>query len=159
LAARFPDLPAAIVLLDAPFSPPPEVWAGFRHLLDGLRSPAYREVLCQTSDQLIFLPTDDQQRKARLVEAMGSLPQQVIVSTWENFLAHDTEAAAAACQAPVLHIGSVFPANLARLRELCPQLVTGQTVGAGHFHQLETAEQVNAMIDRFLTVTLNGRDR
>ena len=159
LAARFPDLPAAIVLLDTPFSPPPEVQAGFQHLLDGLRSPTYREVLCQTADQLIFLPTDDQQRKARLVEAMGNLPQQVIVSTWENLLAHDTEAAAAACQAPVLHIGSVFPANLARLRELCPQLVTGQTVGAGHFHQLETAEQVNAMIDRFLTVTLNGRHR
>jgi pimeloyl-ACP methyl ester carboxylesterase len=154
LAARWPDLPAALVLLDAPFSPPPEVQAGFQQLSGGLRSPAYRDVLRQTADQLIFLPTDDQQCKARLVEAMASLPQQVIVSTWENFLAYDAEAAAAACQVPVLHIGSVFPANLARLRELCPQLVTGQTVGAGHFHQLETPEQVNAMIERFLTIAL-----
>jgi pimeloyl-ACP methyl ester carboxylesterase len=159
LAARFPDLPAALVLLDTPFSPPPEVWTGFRQLLDGLRSPAYREVLGQIADQLVFLPTDDQQRKARIVESMGALPQHVIVSTWENFLAHDTETAAAACQVPVLHLSSVFPASLARLRELCPHLVTGQTVGAGHFHQLETPEQVNAMIDRFLTVSLNGRGR
>jgi pimeloyl-ACP methyl ester carboxylesterase len=159
LAAHFPDLPAAIVLLDTPFSPPPEVEAGFQYLLGGLRSPAYQEVLHQTADQLIFLPTDDQQRKAQLVEAMCTVPQQVIVSTWENFLAYDPASAAAACRVPVLHLGSVFPANLARLRELCPQLVTGQTVGAGHFHQLEIPEQVNAMIDRFLTITLNGRAR
>lgn len=154
LAARFPDLPAAIILLDTPFSPPPEVRAGFQQLLGGLRSPAYQEVLRQTADQLVFLPTDDQKRKTRIVEGMCSLPQQVIVSTWENFLAHDTEAAAAACRVPLLHIGSVFPADLARLRELCPQLVTGQTVGAGHFHQLETPEQVNAMIERFLAIAL-----
>ena len=36
------------------------------------------------------------------------------------------------------------------MRELCPTLLTGQTVGSGHFHQLEVPEQVNAMIDRFL---------
>jgi pimeloyl-ACP methyl ester carboxylesterase len=135
------------------------VWVGFQQLLDGLRSPAYREVLRQIADQLVFLPTDDQKRKAQIVKAMAALPQQVIVSTWENFLAYDIAAAAAACKVPVLHIGSVFQADLARWRELCPHLVTGQTVGAGHFHQLETPEQVNAMIDRFLTVTLNGRDR
>ena len=28
------------------------------------------------------------------------------------------------------------------------------TVGAGHFHQLEVPEQVNAMIERFLVVAL-----
>ena len=159
LAARYPDLPAALVLLDNPFSPPPEVQAGFQQLLAGLASPAYQDVLRQTADSLIFLPTDDQQRKACIVEAMVALPQQVIVSTWENFLAHDTEAAAAACRVPVLHIGSVFPANLVRWRELCPPLVTGQTVGAGHFTQLDAAEQVNAMIDRFLSATLKGREQ
>jgi pimeloyl-ACP methyl ester carboxylesterase len=155
LAARFPNLPAAIVLLDTPFLPPPEIQAGFQQLLGGLRSPAYQEVLRQTADQLVFLPTDDQQRKARIVEGMCSLPQHVIVSTWENLLAHDTEAATAACQVPLLHIGSTFPANLARLRELCPQLVTGQTIGVGHFHQLETPEQVNGMIERFLANLLS----
>jgi pimeloyl-ACP methyl ester carboxylesterase len=81
----------------------------------------------------------------------------VLVSTWENLLAHDTAVAAAACKAPVLYIGSVFPANLARFQELCPQLVIGQTVGAGHFHQLEVPEQVNGMIERFLTMALKSQ--
>jgi pimeloyl-ACP methyl ester carboxylesterase len=157
LAARFPDLLAALVSLDAPFSPPPEVKAGFQQLLDGLHSPAYRDVLCKTADTMFFLPTDDQQRKAHLVKGMLELPQQVIVSTWESFLAHDAEAAAAECQVPVLHLRSVFPANLARLQELCPRLVTGQTVGAGHFHQLEVPDQVNAMIDRFISISLIGK--
>ena len=39
-----------------------------------------------------------------------------------------------------------------RFRELCPQLMVGQTVGAGHFSNQEVPEQVNAMIERFLTI-------
>ena len=31
-----------------------------------------------------------------------------------------------------------------------PDLEVGITVGAGHVHQFEVSEQVNAMIDRFL---------
>lgn len=157
LAARFPELPGALILLDPPFLPPAEVQANFQQMLAGLRSPAYGEVLRQVADTLIFLPNDNSERKARLVEALCATSQHVLVSTWENFLAHDTAAAAAACQVPVLSIGSVFPANLARFRELCPQLVAGQTVGAGHFHQLEVPEQVNAMIERFLALALTSQ--
>jgi len=50
-----------------------------------------------------------------------------------------------------LYLAAASPlADLARLRELCPHVMIGQTVGAGHFHQLEVPVQVNAMIDRFL---------
>jgi pimeloyl-ACP methyl ester carboxylesterase len=157
LAARSPELPGALILLDPPFLPPAEVQANFQQMLAGLRSPAYGEVLRQVADTIIFLPNDNSERKARLVEALCATPQQVLVSTWENFLAHDTAAAAAACKVPVLSIGSVFPANLARFRELCPQLVAGQTVGAGHFHQLEVPEQVNTMIERFLALALTSQ--
>ena len=37
-----------------------------------------------------------------------------------------------------------------RLRTIKPDLEVGITVGAGHFHQLEVPDQVNAMIERFL---------
>jgi pimeloyl-ACP methyl ester carboxylesterase len=157
LAARFPELPGALVILDTPFLPPPEVQANFRQMLEGLRSPAYREVLRQVCDSIIFLPTDDSERKVHLVEGLCAVPQHVLVSTWENFLAHNTAAAAAVCTVPILHLGSVFPANLARFQELCPQLVVGQTVGAGHFHQLEVPEQVNTMIERFLAIALKSQ--
>jgi pimeloyl-ACP methyl ester carboxylesterase len=41
---------------------------------------------------------------------------------------------------------------MARLRELAPRVMMGNTAGSGHFHQLEVPEQVNAMLARFLVV-------
>jgi len=59
-------------------------------------------------------------------------------------------AAAAAMTVPVLHIAAASPINdAASLRALNPLIQTGQTVGAGHFNQLEVPDQVNAMIERF----------
>ena len=78
-------------------------------------------------------------------------PQQVMVSSLGNQLAFDTDTAAAACKMPVLSISSqtIIP-DLAKFRELCPSLRTAQTIGSGHFHQLEVPVQVNAMIEAFL---------
>jgi hypothetical protein len=34
----------------------------------------------------------------------------------------------------------------------CPTITIGQTVGSGHFNQIEVPDQVNMMIERFLAV-------
>jgi pimeloyl-ACP methyl ester carboxylesterase len=121
---------------------------------DGLTSREV-EVLRQFLE-LNFAPTDDPQRKARLVDQMASTPQQVGVSTWDGMFAWDSATATAACKVPVLYIDTGTPnADLQRFHELCPQLVIGKTVGSGHFLELEVPEQVNAMIDRFLVITLS----
>jgi pimeloyl-ACP methyl ester carboxylesterase len=66
----------------------------------------------------------------------------------------DGESALAGATVPVLSIGSAVPANSAAdLRRACPAITIGQTVGAGHFIQLEVPDQVNAMIERFLAIT------
>lgn len=44
--------------------------------------------------------------------------------------------------------------DLDRFQEICPQLVIAKTMLAGHFNTIEVADQVNAMLDRFLTVGL-----
>lgn len=154
LAARYPDVPAAIVALDATIVPPAGTDAWLQPVTQGLRTPAYQEVLRQFLE-LNFAPTDDPQRKARLVDQMASAPQQVVVSTWDGMFAWDSASAAAACKVPVLYIDTGTPnADLQRFHELCPQLVIGKTVGSGHFLELEVPEQVNAMIDRFLATAL-----
>ncbi|WP_249156093.1 hypothetical protein [Bradyrhizobium japonicum] len=44
--------------------------------------------------------------------------------------------------------------DLDRLQEICPQTVVAKTLPAGHFNTIEVADQVNAMLDRFLAVGL-----
>ena len=156
LAARRPDLPAAIVAIDSPVVPPPYIGQAFGQLLEGLRSPAFRDAARGFSANALFLATDDPEVKRRVLEGgMSYLPQSVLVSAFENIALWDGAAAASACTVPTLLISGAMPlADVERLRQLCPQLVTGQTVGAGHFAQLIVPEQVNAMLERFLTTSL-----
>jgi hypothetical protein len=86
-----------------------------------------------------------------VADAIPAVPQHVMASAMEQIFRWDGEAAANACTVPVLNISAANPINdVARFKELCPTLVTGQTVGAGHFIQLLVPEQVNSMIERFL---------
>jgi pimeloyl-ACP methyl ester carboxylesterase len=154
LAARFPEVPGAVVTLDSPIVPPPELFESVLPFREALRSPAYREAQQQFVADRLFIPADDPGRKARIVDAMSSAPQHVMASAFDNIVTCDTAAAAAACKVPLLVLCAAESfTDVARLRELCPYVVTGQTVGAGHFHQLEVPEQVNAMIERFLAVS------
>jgi pimeloyl-ACP methyl ester carboxylesterase len=153
VAARNPDLLAGLVVLDAPLFEPPSVRQMFAELGAGLASPAYRDVIAATCDRLIFLPTDDKARRARLHEAILETPQAVLASTWAGFLDYDPAPTATACKLPLLYVGSVMPVDEARLRQLCPQVVLGRTVGAGHMHQVEVPAQVNAMIEQFMKIS------
>ena len=47
--------------------------------------------------------------------------------------------------------------ELDRVKQLCPQLVTTKALLAGHFNTIEVADQVNAMIERFLAVGLGAQ--
>ena len=62
----------------------------------------------------------------------------------------DPAPALAACTLPMLIVQATMPADLARVRAAAPHAWIGQTVGAGHFHQLMVPDQVNAMIARFV---------
>ncbi len=156
LAARHPALPAAVVMVDMPtaaLAGPPSPDGPLFHILERLRGPEYPQRARRFVERM-FLPTDDAARRAWIVDAMTAAPQHVFASVLEHVWDCDLEGAAAGCAVPALFIQAVAPRpELPRLRELCPHLVTGQTVGAGHFNMLEVPEQVNAMIDRFLLVS------
>jgi pimeloyl-ACP methyl ester carboxylesterase len=160
LAARYPDLPAAIALIDSVILPPPAFIDVLRPLGAALRGQCYGQALARAAAPL-FLPTDDATRKARLLARMSLTPQHVAASAFANHLIeYDAAAAAAGCMVPAGYIGAATPmADLARFRAACPQLITGQTVGSGHFSPLEVPEQINAMIERFLVIAVPDRMR
>ena len=155
LAASYPDFPSAIAVLESIILPSSELSRILAQGGEALRGPEFQSVARSLVDG-VCLATDNAARKERIKEVMASAPQHVMSSAFDqHILLWDGAAAAAACQVPVLYVGGANPpTDTDRLRELCPQVAIGQTVGAGHFNNQEVPEQVNAMIERFLT--LNG---
>lgn len=155
-AAAHPDVVAAAVLVDpAPVVRPPGIEDMMKPFLEALRSPGYKEAAQQFVANFLFIPTDDESLKAKIVDEMTSAPQHVMASAMEGIFSWDGEAAAAACSVPVLNIAAAAPiGDLVKFKELCPTLVTGQTVGSGHFNQLLVPDQVNDMIERFLETSV-----
>src|SRR5215211_6600721 len=108
----------------------------------------------------LFIPTDNQQRKERILEDRSSAPQHMMASAMESILTYDAAVVAEGCVVPALYIAADEPqprTDMGRLHELLSWLMEGKTVGSGHFCQLEVPEQVNLMIERFLTVALRDR--
>jgi pimeloyl-ACP methyl ester carboxylesterase len=144
-----------VVTVDAGLAPPSAVGTALATFIDGLRGPNFRKVLGDYADAVLFLPTDDAARRARILAIMTSAPQHVMVSALEGGHAYDADQAKGRIIAPVLYIAadeSPPRADIARLRALVPRLYFGHVVGSGHFCQLEVPEQVNAMIDRFIAL-------
>jgi pimeloyl-ACP methyl ester carboxylesterase len=150
------ELVRAVALID----PPPlrkEVWKEFAPQLIGSFSgpdgPAGRR---QFVEQM-FLPTDDTTRRVKIIETMTSVPNDIAIPLVQAIAAFDAMAALRRCQVPVVTISSAVPTNDANsLLEANPTMTLGQTVGAGHFLQLEVPEQVNPMIERFLAIIPGG---
>jgi hypothetical protein len=109
------------------------------HNARALRSPAYRDAVRGFAGCLM-LPADDPERRACLLAQISATPQHVAASAFEHVNRYDGTPAATALKVPALYVRAGVPCDLERFRTLCPPLVTGQTVGAGHFHQLEVPE-------------------
>jgi pimeloyl-ACP methyl ester carboxylesterase len=161
LAGRWPDLPCAIIMLDAAVVLPAAALAGVMPEVERLRASDYATELRRVMNAVFFLPTDNPERREHILAVMTGTPQHVIVAAYEG-LAQYASPAAGRVTAPSLYIAAdeASPrSDMPRLRTLLPAMLFGQTVGSGHFCQLEVPEQVNAMIDRFLTVAVPGHER
>jgi pimeloyl-ACP methyl ester carboxylesterase len=101
----------------------------------------------------MFLPTDVASRQA-IIDRLPATAPGIAAAVLRAMGEFDGAGALGGATVPVLAIGSAVPANSpADLRRACPSITIGQTVGAGHFIQLEVPDQVNAMIERFMTIT------
>ena len=156
LAAAHPSVPGAVVAVDpGPFDPLPEFREALADLIARLEEPAEMDPRPAYVESL-FRPTDDLDRAQRISETMCAVPRGIAAAVLSGYLRWDGKAALARCDAPLLVLtsrtgGSNDPSRLLALK---PDLHVGVTVGAGHFHQLDAAEQVTLMIERFVRVSL-----
>jgi pimeloyl-ACP methyl ester carboxylesterase len=155
LAVRYPTIPAAIVMIDAAVVVPSTARPAMRLFIDALRGPDYRSVLRDYVGRVLFISTDDPTRKVKILDAMASAPQTMMVAAFQGLVDYDPDEAGARIAVPSLYIAADEPtprSDMLSLRVLAPNMQFGQTVGSGHFCQLEVPDQVNAMIDRFLII-------
>lgn len=153
VAATYREDVSAICLIDSVVFPSGSLTARLRRMLAELAGPDYFDVLNQAAGSL-FIESDDPFGKADVVRKMTRTAQHVAVAAFRgHLLEYDFAIAVAACEVPVGYLGAARPlADLERFRSLCPQLLTGQTLGSGHFSTLQVPDQINAMLDRFLAI-------
>jgi len=149
-AARHPELLAGLVVLDGPTLAGPQFEEAIRQFQAGLHSAHWREAISGFAEQLVF-PSDmpAHTKQAMLAELLAT-PYEVLVATWDMFVAHNPDAAIASIRCPLLHVAGSFPSDQAALRQRCPQAETAQVRGVGHFIQLTAPDEVNALIDGFV---------
>jgi pimeloyl-ACP methyl ester carboxylesterase len=169
LCGRYPDLAFGMMMIDSIIMPP----AAFRNapelhqLLEGIGGTNYLAVSRANAWEIGCNYDDPARRKAifekYILPPCEKTPQHVAYSTIRNcILNYDAVPAAKACKIPMAYISADVPlVNMARdldhLQKLCPQLTLSKTLLAGHFNTIEVADQVNWMIERFLTVGLSAR--
>ncbi|MFC3692866.1 alpha/beta hydrolase [Chenggangzhangella methanolivorans] len=157
LSARRPDLVEALVMIDAAVALPAAARVAIPAFLEKLRGPDGAAALRAYVGAALFIPTDDPDRRDRILDAMAAAPRHVMVAAFEGLRDYDPATATARLRTPALYVAADEPTprtDLARLRELAPDMLYGQTVGSGHFCQLEVPDQVDAMIERFLRVAV-----
>ena len=160
LAAEHPELVGGVVVLDTAVMPGPDAWAGIQRVLKTLQTDNYAEELRQFFSTAFFLPGDNSERKARIVEEMVATPKHVLALAFANIFEWDSAVAVARCRVPAVYIGSSRPrGDYAQISKTNPSMVFGQVVGSGHFVQLEVPDQVNSMIPRFLELYMPGPER
>jgi pimeloyl-ACP methyl ester carboxylesterase len=148
LAADHADAVRAVVLDDP--APVTDNRAGFeqilasfeRHGIDSTRRRMFRNFFLDGYDEALL---EEIYRRAALTA------DHAFVSEIDGLRDWDGATAARRCRVPVLHIAAARPTcPPAELARVIPDVVTGQTVGAGHFNMLEVPDQVNSMIEQFL---------
>ena len=150
LAASRPDLVACAVMVDpAPFVPP-------ESLRDAIKV-FFREIDEPTRTQMVegmFLPSDNGEQKAAIARLMAMTPHDIARPAIGGLVSFDGPAALAAVQCPIAAINADRPYNdVAEMKRINPRFMAGQTLGAGHFNQLEVPTQVNAMIEQFVRIS------
>jgi pimeloyl-ACP methyl ester carboxylesterase len=151
LAARHPDVASGIVLIDSLLFAPASLIQQLKGAVAGLQTTDFRMVVRQVAETL-FIPSDDRARKEWITDAMERTPQHVLASALaRHSTEYDATDALERCSVPAAYIGAAVPlGDVAQLKTRRPDFLISQTLGSGHYSQLEVPDQINAMLLRFM---------
>lgn len=156
-AAQHPDLVKGLVLLDAWLFWSESALAFFAERLAELKSAEFKEHLHHLADMRCF-PTD--RHKEQVLKSFLATPQYVWTSSLEKMRDWNKEStveAVEACHVPILYVQTdKILVDLDKFQQhFHSTLILGKVIGTGHFCNLEVPDQVDAMIDRFVSTYID----
>jgi len=107
----------------------------------------YRATTTAMVSQLLFSASTPEPVKARVLETVLSVPQEIFVAAARSSLAYDPLPALREIKAPIRAINSdLFPTNVEGNRRYVPGYQVAIMKGVGHYLMLEQPEAFNALL-------------
>jgi pimeloyl-ACP methyl ester carboxylesterase len=152
MAYLYPHALSGLVALDSAWVMTPTFAQRGPVIAEALRGSDYQVALAESMAGS-FLPRDDPHRRQQILDLMCSTRQDIMISEWvESIENTDSLQAIHGLTVPTLYVASEMEYVELDVIRSAANVTVGQTIGSGHFHQLECPDQVNAMIARFLYV-------
>ncbi len=154
LAGRTPPFAAGAVFVDAPVLPVAAgPGSGFGGLVAALRSPEYLTTATRFIEGM-FRPYSDAALKAWTIARMTATPQHVMEAAFTGLIEAGPSLPSGDLPIPCLFVGAAGRGDASQISARYTNLPVVSVVGAGHFLQMEVPDQFNAMLNRFLEVTV-----
>lgn len=151
-ARRIPGRVAGIVLVDTlvDFEQKRPAAEEIEKSLSDLQAD-YRANLTAYMSQLLFSASTPEPVKARVLQTVLSVPQEIFVAVSRSSLAYDPLPALREIKAPIRAINSdLFPTNVEGNRRYVPGYQAAIMKGVGHYLMLEQPEAFNALLEEAL---------
>ncbi|TMB66376.1 MAG: alpha/beta hydrolase [Chloroflexi bacterium] len=150
LLRKHPDIARAAVFVDAGIMPfPDEFQPLIAQMIEGLKSPASRDVATNFVKQFLFRPESPPELRDEVAASMAQAPQRVMHTALASTLDPNN------CPPGELPVLSLFvraaslPMTERQIAERYPGMEV-KTMDAGHFVHMEKPEEFNALLAKFL---------
>jgi pimeloyl-ACP methyl ester carboxylesterase len=150
-AALYPERTAGVVVLDRAIVLDDAWKANIHAATEAIHGPDPRSVVDAMVTAMIG-PDDGAWLLEKFLARARSTSVDVLTACMDSFDRWDGDLVASRLAVPTAFVFSTMHGDLAELQRVCPHVVIGETIGAGHFNHLVVPTQVNAMIERFLEV-------
>ena len=152
LAVRHPEIVRAIVMIDSFIEADAAFMNGLRQLSESMPAIGGAQELYDVLSGMLFLPSDDVDVRRRIVAEGVRTPWHVLTSAFaDHIVRSESVADLKELTVPAAYIGADgLPTEISKVEILNPRVMTGKTVGVGHFSPLLAADQINAMLKAFI---------
>ena len=151
LAVRAPEAVKAVVMIDT-FVEGQGFYMKLRELSASFATIGGSRQVFEALSGGLFLPSDNPDLRREILDQCSHTPWHALTSTFNRALLENTSASDLRDVAiPVAYISAHgLPTEIWRVEHINPRVITGKTVGVGHFSTLMAPDQINAMLRTFV---------